>query len=330
VKEKFVALAVDARSREFKDAEAEFIRTADCVTKTAAGSVYIITASGKRFCAGALIPDSKTFELSLQKALKDWAALPATETKAGAVQVGERGPRDPKRAAQSPPDGCLILRVYNRHLGRDSQGELRYTVPDDYVASMKPWAARFREPANDMMWVTKAEWPALTPANPRKGQSVRIPSSLVDRIFHFHLDPAKGFGESMNFVHLDPKANIGQLMLTVEEVTPDEVRMRLDGSANLRKDRGSGYQQGGLVTYQPRLAGYLAYDRAKKVFTRFDMVAVGDMTGQPLGENNMADRPGANPLGIAFELVTSPTSADQLNPRGARDYADYYLGLKKK
>ena len=78
----------------------------------------------------------------------------------------------------------------------------------------------------------------------------------------------------------------------------------------------------------PSLLGYIAFDPAKNVVTRFDMVALGNVSGRPLNENNMGERPGSNPLGVAFELVVNPTPADLLFPRGARDNSAAYLGKK--
>ena len=326
VKNSYVALAVDARSRAFQDSEAEFLRTANCVTKTAAGSVYVVTASGKNLGACSLIPDNKSFQLSLEAMLKKWAALPAADRNPGGVQVGVLGSLDPKRVGE-PPRGGLIIRVYNRQLGRTDKGELRYTVPEDYNPTVRSHAALFAQPANDYLWITQAEWQAMMPANPRKGQPVKLPASLGERILHFHLEPARGLAESSNFARVP--GTPGQLTLTVEDVSADEVKLRLQGSAKLEVNRGSGVQQGGPVSYQPGLLGHLAYDPAKKVFTRFDVVALGDVVGRPVGENTMGDRPGANPLGIAFELVTQPTAADRLNPRGARDEPERYLGIKK-
>lgn len=318
---------MDARSREFKDSEAEFLRTADCVTKTAAGSVYIVTAAGKNFGYCALIPDNKSFAQSLESKLKMFNALPAPDRAAGAFAVPDKGPSDPKRIAQTPPDGCLIVRVFNRHLGRGEKGGLRYTTPADYTPAVRQGAARFAEAANDFLWVTKAEWQALMPAEPRKGQTVAIPASLQLRLLRHHLDPARGFGESENFA--DARLDAGKLHLIVEQPLGDTVRMRLEGEVHLKRERGKGYQQGGLITYTPRLFGYLEFDRAKLAFTRFDIVAIGDMTGRPLNENDMGERPGSNPLGIAFELVVNPTPADLLFPRGARDNAARYLGAGK-
>ena len=82
------------------------------------------------------------------------------------------------------------------------------------------------------------------------------------------------------------------------------------------------------------MLGYLAFDPAKKVFTRFDVVALGNLRGYPTGENLMGARDGENPLGIAFELVTHPTPADSVSPKGLMDGGgnynlQHYLGSAK-
>jgi hypothetical protein len=80
--------------------------------------------------------------------------------------------------------------------------------------------------------------------------------------------------------------------------------------------------------------GYLVFDPATKVFTRFDLVALGNLRGYPVGANLMGARDGENPLGIAFELVTRPTPADLVSPKGLMDGGgnynlQHYLGSAK-
>lgn len=336
-------MAVDAHIRDFKDAEVEFCLKTDCVPDgaTASGAVRFITADGKKLERGELAWTDKInwFHRSVERALKAWEALPLAERKAGAVQVPERPPVDARRRVTlKPPDGALIVHVYNRQLARDGKGELRYTVADDYVPALKKiappsmWAARFAEAAHDWMWITREEWQAMMPANPRTGQEVEVPASLCARLYRFHLEPSRGFTAGENFINAPAKS--GQLRLIVEAASDREVRLRLDGTAVLEKDRGAGPQQGGFISYRPRLLGYLAYDPAKKVMTRFDMVALGDLRGHPVGENLMGARDGVNPLGIAFELVPSPTPADYVSPRGLMDHGGnynlkHYLGSPK-
>jgi hypothetical protein len=211
-------------------------------------------------------------------------------------------------------------------------------VPEDYIAPLRDpkitgtvgATVLFTQPANDSLWITRAEAQAMMPAHPTVGQRALVPRSLCERIFRFHLDPSRGLSENNNFA--GTKADAGTLELTVEAVEKTAVRLRLEGFVNLHNSRAEllTYQSPGVkehsqnrripLDYNPRLLGYLEYHPAKRVFTRLDIVALGDVRGRPNGENILAERIGeANPLGIAFELVPDPTPADLLPPRGARD-----------
>jgi hypothetical protein len=326
--------------RDYKDAECEWARTTDCVPEgaVASGSVRFITARGKLLERGELVFGEKInwFQRSAQRAWKAWAALPGSERKPGAVRVPKLASVDPKRrVAMKPPEGALVVRVYNRQLAWNPRGQLRYTVAQDYVQELKKiapprmWAARFAEVGVDWMWITRPEWQALMPANPRKGQAVRVPTTLVERIFRFHLEPSRGFTAVNQFVYCTAKD--GKMRLTVEEVTKTRVRLRLEGFANLELDRGAAYQ--GVrrkIAYHPRFLGYLEYDPAKRVFYRFDLVALGKVRGQANGENLMGARSGEFPLGVAFELVKPLTPRDYVQPTGLMDGGgnynlDYYL-----
>ncbi len=357
VQKEFVPLAINGRTRSFDDDEARFLDKADCGGQ---GRVDIITASGKFVARGELqVGNPKTHLNSLEKALKAWAALPEAERKPGGVTIPERGPLDPRRnAAKGPPAGTLIVRVYNRQLERSAKGEYRHTVPEDYIPALRDpkvvgsdqATALWTQPANDYMWITRDEAQAVMVRDPKRGQRIDVPASVCERLFRFHLDPSRGLSENTNFGRLTAAA--GKLHLTVEAVSDTEVRLRLDGFANLHNPRSElkSYLSPGIkehsrnlripLDYDPRLLGYLAYDPVKKVLTRFDVVALGDVRGRPNGENIVAERLGeANPLGIAFELVTDPKPADRVPPLAARDEAaarpdvnlvDRYLGLNKK
>ena len=50
-----------------------------------------------------------------------------------------------------------------------------------------------------------------------------------------------------------------------------------------------------------QLLGYLTYDSAKAVFTRFDILALGRNWGR--AEHNGEARPGKGPIGIAIQLA---------------------------
>jgi hypothetical protein len=346
IKDNFVPLTVDGRIINFcDDDETEFLRKPTrCVANGASGGVHVVTASGRRLGWAELHPAEGVYRRSLEKALKAFAALPASEREPGAVRVPVRGPVDPKRAAAlGPPPGSLVVRVYNRQLGRTADGGVRYTEPGDYIPALRDPAVagtrtacdRFREPANDFLWVARKEWQALMPEEPRKGHHVEVPTSLRERLFRFHLDPGRGFTESDSFSTSTAKVS-GELRLTVEEVSPHEVRLRLDGLARLYDARSHllSYQSPGVkehsrsqipLEFEPRLLGYLAYDPARKVFTGFGVVALGDVRGRPVDGNFVGERLGeANLQGIAFELVTTPRPADHLSPKGLRTSGSSY------
>lgn len=318
VTEKFVALAVDGRvEMARKDSPAEFLRSAQALVITANGRASCITASGKSLGDMALRAVGNLPLTSLQKALKAWEALPESERAPGAVKVGEPESVDPERVLESPPSGALVFQVSTRRLGRDSSGKPRYTVPEDYEPEARKSAARYAEPANDTLWVPEAEWKEFLRPNPKKGDRFPVPTSFALRLFRYHLDPMRGIGEGMSFAGATPES--GSLIVEVEEATPDLVRMRLAGSAELRQSRGKEEP----LCYSPSLLGFVECDPKKGAITRFDLVALGDVKGNP-GPRYGA-MIGVRPLGVAFELARDPSPAERLLPRGARGAVKAYL-----
>lgn len=327
IKKSFIGLAVSGLpTMNRQDAEGEFIRdTCKLKLSGAGGEIVCVTASGK-------VLGGK----DLQKVLEAWNKLPQSERKPGAVQVGERGKIDTAkvdRAYPTPPPGTLILKIHARFLGRADEGHLRHVTPKDFIGDDKVRAQmvaaypaafarerldgtlpkdvlehkrrgiaeRISEAQPDFMWLTEAEWKSLVPANPKKGDQFAVPAALTKRIFVLHLDPNRLVGEP------DRNAIVrsGELNLTVEDISPTSVRLRLDGSALLRVDFETA-QKTGQEGEEARLVGFLNYDLQKKSFTRFDIVAIGDTYGllSPGLGHLTYSRPGRSPYGVAFELVS--------------------------
>jgi hypothetical protein len=316
LEEHFVLAVVDARhERRREDWAGDIVRKTRCVTFTAAGQKSVITASGKSL---GNVHNLK----SLDNVWQAWQALPESERKPGAVKVGDDRPIE---SAFEPPKGALVLRTYTRQLERNDDGTLRYTEPEDYPepepdgtrsGSPRRQAARFREAGHDFMWIPQAEWQALIPKNPKEGNSGPVPLTLKLRVLRHHLDPERGLGEAQWFTRAT--ADDGELNWIVESVSPQQVRLRLEGHAKLQRDGG----RLGPTEYQPALLGYITYDVQKKSLTNFKMIALGDVLNTPRGI-----RPGWHPLGIAFELVTKPTAAERVVPRGGRDDVERYLEI---
>jgi hypothetical protein len=306
---------VDARRERWRqDAVGEMIRKTDSVTITASGKTSVITAGGKKLGDVSWGNEKQRLQ-SLDKILKAWEALPEEERKPG-LKI-DYGVADPKKPLAEPPANALIVRVHNRMFERDAEGKLRYTEPDDYAdGEGRNGATRLRESAQDMMWIPENEWKAFIPENPQKGQSFPAPAAFALRLFKYHLDPERGLGEGVTFGNA--KADAGKITFIVEDATPELVRLRLEGSAKLVQGRPDGKQ----TSYEPALLGYLTYDARAKAISQFVMVALGDVTNTPRGV-----RPGAHPLGIAFELVRQPTVPERVVPRGGRDDVQRYLHI---
>ncbi|OAI54880.1 hypothetical protein AYO44_14110 [Planctomycetaceae bacterium SCGC AG-212-F19] len=318
-------MALDARKErgEYKDADGDFVRATNCVTVTASGSVCVVTAGAKAL--GPYGGPGTGMEKWLAGKLKEWEALPEAERAPGAVKVPAVEAVDPKRAALALPPGTMIVRVFNRHLGWDQDKALRYVIADDYPPNTnKSSVERYAMAQNDFMWIPEKEWRAIVPAEPTKGASFAAPKSFALRLFRYHLDPCRGFSEGAAFQN--SKADAGQLTLTVQEVSPAKIGLRLEGVAKLQQPGREG-----PASYEPMILGFLEYDRSKKIFTRFDLLAVGTTVNLPTDANGVvAFRKGPYPLGIAFELVADPTPAERLHPRGARDNPAAYLEPKDK
>src|SRR5262245_36199845 len=157
------------------------------------------------------------------------------------------------KALAKPPAEGIILKQYNRSFHKEADGKMH---PDGLVLH------------HDSLWMTKTERQSLVPDQPRVGDSYTVPAFLVSRLGVHH---ASAWGANAVRISATPKP---ALTLTVEDASPDQVRLRLQGSLQTSEYVGS--LKIGIIDYQ--VCGCLHYDVKKKTFSRFDMVAVGDVT----------------------------------------------------
>jgi hypothetical protein len=301
----------DWYQRRRNDAEGEFFRgVADQgPRKGASGStrqgIYCFTADGKLLAYKNAGQAPDVMREVLRQGLREWRKLPSERRKAGAVLVDDLDKTDPKYA-RTPPPGGLIVNVYTRILDHNKAGWCKGTCKTQGGD----------QAARDHLWLTKAEWQALLPAHPKKADRSQLPPAVADRILRFHLiDNTRG--EPPMWRREDVRS--GKLTLTVEEVTPATVRLRLDGSAILATDKDAAKADRG---FDVRLLGNVQYDRAKQRIDRFDVVALGDHWGE--GGYTGGARPGRQPLGIAFELAEGKAAADLVPPQAARQIDAYF------
>jgi hypothetical protein len=109
----------------------------------------------------------------------------------------------------------------------------------------------------------------------------------------------------------------------VETVTPERVRLRLVGFVHI----GSAFDPAKATTpngplefgYQTRLHGVVEFDRQKKIITRFDVVAPGEVwgrSGDANGKSPFAEWPRSTPFGFAFELALGDSPTERIPPGG--------------
>jgi hypothetical protein len=301
----------DWYQRRREDAEGKFFRgVANQGPRKGEGGttrqgIYCFTADGQLLAYKNAGQAPDVMRDTLRQGLAKWRQLPAERRKPGAVQVGGPDQTD-DRFTRTPPPGGLVVNVYSRILDRAQGGWSKGTckTPGGDQA------------ARDHLWLTKAEWQALVPTKLKAGESFPMPPAVAERILRFHLlDNTRG--EPSMWRRADIRAQ--HLTLTVEDVTPTAVRLRLEGSALLATDADIAKAARG---FDVRLLGRLTYDRAKHALERFDVVAVGDHWGE--GTYTRGARPGRQPLGIAFELARGNTAADQVPPQAARELNAYF------
>jgi hypothetical protein len=326
IKENFVAASVPTWVARAKSPEGEFLRDAgvDKQWVTSSGYMTCLSASGKPL---GIRPGADV--------LKKFKSLPEAERKAGAVKVPDLKPSD--RVIPAPPEGGLVLRVHARFLTRDEGGTLRHAKTTDFPLMrdrpevMRSWQL-FLQPNTEYMWLTREECRSLVPADPVKGQRLEVAPVIAERLARFHLTPQRATTSEGHIVHKQA-VKAAQLTLIVRDVTPQRIMMELEGQIHW----GSDYDAAKATTpngplrqgFESRLYGRVEYDRAKQAFTRFDVVAPGDVWGRwgdANGKSMYVERPGRNPFGFALELANGESPTDRIPPGGNGNYVSEQTG----
>ncbi len=234
----------------------------------------------------------------LQEVLDAYAKLPETERRPKTVD-GEIKPQP------SPPPGGLVLTIYDRPLGRHAKNQYRLPDADDFggLRTHAPHGQR------SSLWLKEEEWKSLIPENPQPGQTQKASTKLTKRIALYGLVPQAFWVVEENWKPDSVRAS--DLSVTVSEVTPQLIRLRLHGSVLLSgpgvlhtwPDRK--FVKNIENRYDARFEGVLVFDRAQKKITRFDLATLGDFSGRWFAGNKgwqEATPQAPLPLGFAFEL----------------------------
>ncbi|HKB36067.1 MAG TPA: hypothetical protein VKD72_06410 [Gemmataceae bacterium] len=323
MKENCVAVAINGHMLNWlaktDGAEGEFIKAN---RHPSGGNCFVLTTPGGQKLAGG--NGSGGAREALTAGLAKWKQL--TEEERKALPPGKEI-RPPEAERCTPPPGGLILRSHVRNMKKNDRGELAAISREDLKdRKLYPdWNPIYTEPAHFNVWLTAAEWKALVPAEPKKGDTFPVPDAIQKRLFRYHLvNGTFGLPGAWSLEQI----RSGELTLTVEEVAPI-LRMRLQGSAVFATDANLTKAQRG---YDARLSGVLTYDPEQKAFTRFDVVAIGDYWGGDY-EGGRFKRPGRTPLGISFELVRGDSAVDRVPPLVHMDreqnYRAYFAAEKQ-
>lgn len=319
VKENFIAAAVPTWTARAKGPEGEFLRQAgvDKQWVTSSGYMTCVSPSGKML----------GYEPS-KKALEAFHKLPESERKPGVVAVPDL--KADELLIPSPPKGGLVLKVHARFLTREKDDLRPARVEDfplmgDKPEDRNPWRL-FLHPNTEYLWMTADEAKSLVPADPKVGDRHAVPAPLVDRLARFHLTPRRATTSEGGILgKKDVQAARADLL--VEEATADKLRLRLVGEVHT----GTTFDAAKATTpngplgfgYQTPLHGILEYDRKKDRFTRFDVVAPGEVWGRwgdANGKSLFAERPGSTPFGFALELARGDSPTERIPPGGNPAY----------
>ena len=272
----------------------------------------------------------------------------------GAVEYGKRGgmapalrevlaayerlPREQRVPAEvpgepepvpAPPPGGAVLTIYDRPVARLPDGTFRLPQGND----LNGIRTHAQHGQRSSLWLTAEECRSLVPKDPKPGDTHAIAQNLTKRICLYGLWP-----QTLWVVEHQWQPNSlknAELNLTVQEVTGDTVRMRIQGACLLSTRAGLKIYPTGKIAKQvenrfdARIEGVIECNRASGAITRWDMVALGDYTGamfvtrevdgNRVGDDGWkeaaADAP--MPLAFAFELDASAysTAPERRRPR---------------
>jgi hypothetical protein len=299
-----------------KSPEGEFLRQAGIEKQwvTSSGYMSCVSASGKML---GYAPSAKVLE--------EFRKLPESERGPGAVKVADLD--TPDRLIPPPPEGGMVLKVHARFLSREDNGQLRHARPADFPLFQNAASRNlFLEPNTEYMWLTAEEWKSLLPAKLVKGEKLVVPGQIGERMARFHLTPRRAMTSEGGILS---KADVksAKLELTVEDVTPARVLLRLEGfvhSGTVFDKEKATTPNGPLgFGFESPLHGLLEYDIGKKAFVRFDVVAAGEVWGRwgdANGKSLFVERPGSTPFGFAFELASGDSPTERIPPGGNPAY----------
>jgi hypothetical protein len=302
-----------------RNPEGEFLRACGCQWVTSSGYMDCVSAGGKHL---GRFPSVKVLEA--------FHKLPEADRKPNGGVIADLKPGE--AVVPEPPKNGLILKVHTRAMARNENGGYRHVKIEDYPlkkGNLKSFEdhSHYFGPNTDYMWITEAEWRGLISGKLVQGEKRELSKAVVERLAIFHLMPRRLTSEGASWGKSQLKT--ARLSLIVEESDANKVRFRAAGFAHL----GSVYDESQATTpngplpfgYEAPLHGIVEFDRRQDRITRFDLVALGDVWGRwgdANGKSQTVERPGRNPVPIAFELASGASPTERIPPGGNGSYVE--------
>ena len=242
-------------------------------------SQTIQTATGR-----VLGAPKKGYNSHVGKGLAEFDALRESERRPPKVPVySDHFIRRP-----APPPGGLVLRVYLRGLEPDGRGGFARDARQ---------SKRYSGPQRDFLWLTEMEWKSLLPRNPVEGRTIPLPDPVATRLLQHLSGEIVTLNAGWNREHVRSR----KVTLTIESVSKRGIEMKLEGSGSMA-DRPEPSKA--VRTGKFRLLGTLHYDKEKKAFDRFDLVAIGRYRNANVTDYYVkAGQRKELTLGAAFEIA---------------------------
>jgi len=234
----------------------------------------MMTSAGRLLEGAVKYGDKNGMGPALKEVLDAYAKLPEAERIGKPVEGQEK-------FVAAPPEGGLVLTIYDRPIAPAGDGKYRVPQGSD-IGGIRTHA---KGGQRSSLWLSKEECDSIVAVvkDAKKGDTWPVPANLAKRLTLYSLWP-----QTMWVVeHTWKPDSLKQLELnlTVDDVTPEAVKVRIGGSVLLSTKAGLKIYPTGKIAkevenrYDARLEGAITIDRAAQKITRFDMVALGDYLG---------------------------------------------------
>jgi hypothetical protein len=274
----------------------------------------MMTSAGRLLSGAVKYGDRNGLGPALEEVLAAYAKLPQAERLAESVDSEEK-------PVPAPPEGGVVLTIYDRPLGC-ATGTCRLPEGSD-LDGLRTFAPAGQRSS---LWLTAAECQSLMPQEPKTGQTHPVDPKLAKRIFLYGLWPQTLW--VVEHAWQPDSVRQAELNVTVADVSPKTVRLRLHGSvvlsapSRLRIYPTGNYAKDLENRYDARVEGILVYERASEnapaKIVRWDMVVLGDYLGamfttrekegKRIGDDQWREATAAAPVPLAFAFELDATA----------------------